>query len=790
MSITKKIPSLYINIDIVDNGRKEIINFWVRDDDVAKVLTTHKIEITLFKEKYAYFILDYFINVVRGTKELGDCPVIAELLEYLKSKDISASELFVICTHFRKSMVEYLFSQDVMTKELFKDVSFVFDNNFRGVLELYETTIYKAQREAKEHKQLLEGYSSAIDESALVSKTDTQGIITYANDKFVEVSGYSRDELIGAGHNIIRHKDMSADFYKEMWHTLEKKEIFKGTIKNLKKDGEPYYVDATVLPLFDADGNVKEYLAVRYEVSELIQARDSAIYAEKSKDIFLANMSHEIRTPLNAILGFVDILRKKSQDEESKEYLGIIYNNGQTLLSIISDILDFAKLKNGKLEIENHNFDPVKEIGIVIGLFFATASEKEISYENVIDPSVPLEIIADSVRIKQIITNFLSNAFKFTSSHGKISLGIKVKSKNLIIAVKDNGVGMTPEQQESVFIPFEQAQKSTTRKYGGTGLGLAISLKLAKLMGGDIELKSVEGKGTVFKLIVPIEHTDSLQSSKKFDEKIDNITEDITLFGKILVAEDNRANQQLIRILLEDLGLKVDIANDGEEAVAMYSSTIILEQENRYSLILMDQQMPVLDGIGATHKIRALEKDNVYDTIPIIALTANALKGDREKFMAEGMNEYITKPINVRTLQKVLCSFLNGDLDTATVDKTKVTKNNEEKSMNIPDYSNLNVTTMAEEIGLKAKHIPILVGSYVEESKTILADLRSAIDKKDFSGIQHQAHSIKGSSGNLRFEALYEMAKEMELAAKENNSSFDYQGTYDAVEAGIATINV
>jgi len=867
---SEKITILAQHIEAIYESREAIITLWLDDGDVRDILVAHNIEVAAFAHDYAYAILFYYVEVVRGDKMIGDCPVVAKLLEFLKSHEITSGELFTICTHFRKAMVSEMFLQERMSLELYDALSYVFDANFRGVLDAYNTSIFKAQRRETEQILLFEQFNSAIDESALVSKTDANGRITYVNEKFVEASGYSAEELIGKNHNIIRHPDMEDNIFHEMWHTIQSGEIYHGILKNRRKNGTSYYVEATILPLLNIEGKIKEYLAIRYEVSELIQARDVAIEAEKSKDMFLANMSHEIRTPLNAILGFVEVLRERVKDDKNRHYLEIIHNSGKTLLTIIGDILDFAKIKSGKLDIEKHPFDLASEFETVIELFAATAYEKKISFLTYIDPHLPREIVADSVRIKQVLGNFLSNAFKFTQNEGTVRVDIKMRGNNLIIAVKDSGIGISTEQKARIFKAFEQAEGSTTRKFGGTGLGLSICGKLAELMGGDIELESVEHEGSTFKLIVPVEirsasHFERPQQSvsiaqetlqtqegtlfKNYTEgmyagflqtvrilsnatseivivdessfelheittlsikssvivlckthsgekyadlqnvwslalplnahKIDKLlgeaedsislqAKETLLVGKVLVAEDNRANQQLISILLDDLGLEFVIANNGQEAVDAF-------KKDSFDLVLMDQQMPILSGIESAKAILAYEAEHELVHTPIVALTANALKGDKEYYLANGMDEYLQKPIDVSKFEALM---------------RKIIVTNKGKHMDVPNYSNLNAVEMAANIGLKEKHIPILVMSFTEESTQIVADLKTAISTMNFSEIQHHAHSIKGSAGNLKFDALYEMAKEMEFAARDEDSNYNYAEVCDVIGQGISSISL
>ncbi|MEA1920141.1 MAG: ATP-binding protein [Campylobacterota bacterium] len=646
-----KVAILKSKLHIIDNSRDSIIQRWVNDEDVDTILLSHGIEKTFFAHHYAHPVLGYYIDVIKGTQVIGNCPVIVRLFEYFKEKNITSSELFVICTHFRKAMIAELFAQNIMSDTLYEAVSFVFDANFRGLLEQFNETIYTVKQESWRHENLFTQFNAAIGENALVSRSDTKGIITYANDKFVTISGYSREELMGKAHNIVRHPDVPKAFFQNLWSVISEGDVFKGVIKNRAKDGSAYYVDATILPLIDLNGKIVEYLAIRYEVTNLVEARNTALKAEKAKDDFLANMSHEIRTPLNAILGFVHLLLKRDQDTQNREYLETIASSGQTLLEIISDILDFAKIKNDKISIDPQAFEPHIELQKLTDLFSSIAIQKEIDYRVNFEPSLPFSVKADALRIKQILSNMLSNAFKFTDTNGNVEVHIGYCTPNLVLSVKDNGIGMSKEQMQRIFNPFEQAEMSTTKKYGGTGLGLSICSKLAKMMGGDILVESQPDEGSRFEAILPVELLQETHQTPANNEEALYNEETSQFIGNILVAEDNKTNAQLIMIILDDFGLDVVIAENGKIAAETF-------KKNSFDMVLMDQQMPVMNGIESTHAILEYEIENGLKHTPIIALTANAVKGDRERFIQAGMDDYLQKPIEQAELQRVLKKYL------------------------------------------------------------------------------------------------------------------------------------
>ena len=372
---------------------------------------------------------------------------------------------------------------------------------------LYFILFRPQEKQLKRHIRLLEEYKKAIDESALVSKTDANGFITYANQKFYDVAGYSEEELVGKSHNLVRHPDMPSSFFKKLWKTIESKEIFKGTIKNRTKNGEAYYVDVTVAPILNDKNEIEEYLAIRHEVTALVKAKEIANEAEIAKDLFLSNMSHEIRTPLNAILGFINLLEPEINSKKGKKHLHIIQESSDSLLSIVNDILDFSKIRSGHFHIDPHDFSVYEAFDGVFEMFSSKMLQKNINFITFIDPSLPRCLNADIQRIKQILINYLSNALKFTPDGGLIEVNILyIDSTNILrLEVKDSGIGIDENKQDKVFGAFEQADNSTSRQFGGTGLGLSICKSLAKLMGGNVGIKSKIGIGSAFTLEVPVE---------------------------------------------------------------------------------------------------------------------------------------------------------------------------------------------------------------------------------------------------------------------------------------------
>ena len=373
------------------------------------------------------------------------------------------------------------------------------------------------------------------------------------------------------------------------------------------------------------------------------QESRAASEASEAKSQFLAHMSHEIRTPLNGIIGIADLLSQSELNESQSQYLKTIRGSGEALLAIINDILDFSKIEAGKLELENTDFS-LKELGQSLNdLFIAQLTEKKLEFKFNIDPSLPEFVKGDPLRLKQILLNLVSNSLKFTEKGGVyINVSAAQETPNLRIEfnVTDTGIGIPKEKQDSLFKAFTQLDSSTTRKYGGTGLGLQISKSLVELMNGTFKLESQENIGSSFIFTVdlgtgiqPLATTSSKTLSKHPASDI-----------RVLVAEDNRTNQIVISAMLKKLGYTFDIFENGKEAIQSLNT-------NTYDLILMDCQMPVLDGLEATKEIRQSPQ---WKELPIIALTAGATDKEQAECHAAGMNDFISKPITITVLENTL----------------------------------------------------------------------------------------------------------------------------------------
>ena len=489
------------------------------------------------------------------------------------------------------------------------------------------------------------------------------------------------------------------------------------------------------------DCNIKEINTLSYNFSDMVNKLN---HATKAKSEFLANMSHEIRTPMNGITGMLHLALKTKLDDTQKNYLNKINTSANTLLEIINDILDISKIEAGKLQIEKSNFDLLKVVKSVIGIIETKANAKKLKLEVHYGNDVGRSFYGDSLRLSQILTNLLGNAIKFTHE-GEVSLLVKKQNDGMVrFEIKDTGIGLSEDQMGKLFQSFSQADSSTTKKYGGTGLGLAISKQLVELMNGRIWVESTLGTGSTFIFEIELEKlTDEdryLDLGEKADQEQDLQKEIKTRKGsRLLLAEDNEVNQEIIEAIFENSGIDIDIASNGAEAVEKHG-------QSSYDMILMDIQMPVLDGYEATKKIRKTDKD-----IPIIALTANAMKEDIKKTKEAGMNRHLNKPIEVEQLLLAILEHIPK--------KTDIIEDNEPETK-VQDSELPEFGTFDKEYGLK-----LVMG----KKATFLQILKGMVKFKDINYYQlddeefkRTMHTIKGLSASLGAFELNGLAKKME----------------------------
>jgi PAS domain S-box-containing protein len=575
-------------------------------------------------------------------------------------------------------------------------------------LQSSEEELMSQQNELERIRMELEQQISCLNEATIVAITNVKGEIIHVNDMFCKTSKYSKSELIGNNHRLLKSGLQTDDMYSSMWQTLINKRMWKGELCNRAKDGSYYWLETTIIPFTEHSGQIDKYIGVSFDITsqykqkqELKQKAIDLEQISRYKSEFLANMSHELRTPLNSILLLSKLMSEnvdKNLSDKHIEFANVIYNSGNGLLELISDILDLSKIESGKISTHIEEIKINDVIKNLSELFSSLASSKDISLNfNLQDASIKT-IITDRIRLEQVLKNLLSNAIKFTEN-GSVELTIYypentvhyfnpslVPGKVIAFRVKDTGIGIAAEKQHIVFEPFQQADGSTHRKYGGTGLGLSISKKIAGMLGGELTLESEEGKGSEFTLYMPINgeaailaineilnnpnptntntnnnivelinsNLKTIQSNANLLKDENNVNSNkvnnILNNKKVLIVDDDYRNIYSVTKLMEIHNMIVTSASNGIKAIEL------LNNQSDIDIILMDIMMPEMDGYETIQEIRKMEQ---WKDIPIVILTAKAMLGDKEKSIDVGANEYISKPIDTFKLIDIMSNLLN-----------------------------------------------------------------------------------------------------------------------------------
>jgi PAS domain S-box-containing protein len=618
------------------------------------------------------------------------------------------------------------------------------DNTARKLVE-------EEQKKSDQRLRDQQFYTRSLIEANIdaIMTTDPSGIITDVNKQMEALTDCTRDELIGAPFKSYFTDPERAEAAIKL--VLSEKSVTDYELTARARDGKQTVVSYNATTFYDRNRTLQGVFAAARDVTErkrveaeLQQAKAAAESASRTKSEFLASMSHEIRTPMNAIMGIADLLAKTALSPEQDKYVQIFRRAGDNLLNLINDILDLSKVEASQLELEQTGFSLHDHLEKVMEMVVTRANEKGLALVCEIAPSAPNDLVGDPTRLRQVLLNLLGNAIKFTES-GEVSLRVTLDGNFAVptalrFAVSDTGIGIPSQKLGRVFERFTQADSSTTRRFGGSGLGLTISRRLVELMGGRIWVESVEGKGSVFSFAVPFEIWPETNRPTLMTVGVDPEAQLPAL--RILLAEDSADNCTITMAYLEDTPYQVEIAETGAIACEKFMA-------GHYDLVLMDRQMPVMDGLTATRSIRAWEQANDRPPTPIIALTASALKGDREMCLAAGCTAFLTKPIKQEVLLRAIKErFLiappivkekNGRIDAV------VARMNNQFADRIP--------------------------AYLLNCRQNVNFILDALDRVDLETVTFLGHQMSGSGGMFGFQEITDIGAALEQAAQ--NADFE-----------------
>jgi PAS domain S-box-containing protein len=638
-----------------------------------------------------------------------------------------------------------------------EEIGFLYEQ-FNGMLDgiqKRDSELESARAELEQRVAERTSYLNALVETSPLGivTTDRAGRVRMCNSAFEELFQYSRDEIIGAELNGLIAPPQLIREVMDYTRRIVSGESIRATTQRRRKNGTLLDIEMYGVALL-VSGEMVGELVLYHDISErkqaeqaLREAKEMAESADRAKGNFLANMSHEIRTPMNGIIGMTQLALEADISNEVREYLDVVRSSADSLLTLLNDILDFSKIEAGKLEFESSPFALRETLEQTIKTFTPLARHKGLQLAWQVAPEVPEWLLGDSGRLRQVLVNLIGNAIKFTE-RGEVAVSAKVAQSGpdwteLHFTVRDTGIGIPRDKQALVFAAFTQADPSTTRKYGGTGLGLTIVQRLVTMMGGTINLESEPGKGSAFYFTVQLRLPGKEFTPPRLAKRVSANEPNGPAERRILLAEDNAASRQLATRLLEKRGCNVVTARNGRDFLA------ILERE-QVDLILLDVQMPDIDGREAIRMIRQKEKSS-GQRIPIIAVTAHAMKGDREICIAAGADGYISKPLQPEELFGAMEQCLAG-------------RNGVAGSLPV-----VNPLEALERCQGDHKLFAEIIELFDQSSQSLLREIELYVERGDVAGLQRAAHALKGSVGVFGKGPAYHAVETLEAEARKEN---------------------
>ncbi|MDR0670011.1 MAG: response regulator [Treponema sp.] len=640
--------------------------------------------------------------------------------------------------------------------------------------------------------------------SNIIILLDGEGRFAYCTDTFLRIAGIQNFGLIDGLHFSGVFERFHNDTFSEHAKTyIGRAMVEHGTIESeetldITGGGDFRIYTTNTTAMRDKSGKVEGVMILFHDVTETLQAKEAAEAASKAKSAFLATMSHEIRTPLNAIIGLSEIQLQNDLSEAVHADLEKIYNSGSTLLGIINDILDISKIEAGNFELIPENYDTPSLINDTVQLNIVRIGSKAITFKLIVDDTLPARLFGDELRVKQVLNNILSNAFKYTRA-GVVTLKIRWEQQGndavVIFSVSDTGQGIRPEDIDKLFSEYSQLDARANRKIEGTGLGLSITKRLVEMMNGTIEVESEYGWGSTFTVRINQTIIDAKPIGKEVAENLmsfrlietrrsrsKNLIRARMPYGKVLVVDDVVTNLDVARGLMLPYGLTIDCVLSGPEAIEK-----VRKEEVRYDVIFMDHMMPGMDGIEATRIIRNEIGTEYAKTVPIIALTANALAGNEDMFLSSGFNAFIAKPIDIMRLDVVLNQWVRDKQTEETLWKAGQEANEVETTVEGGPLANARLDGMDFAAGLKrygTEEIYLrILQSYLNHTPELLEKLRS-LSRETLARYAITVHGLKGASYGICAGTIGNEAEELERAAKAG----DYETVHSKNAAFIAKV--